>query len=710
MAEEIAQALQPPDTGEYSGCFTGAVISSPHRCTATDSSPCHIIAQIPVCNELLYNVQLELQEYTPGQLCLVPFDYEEPQPHPQGQIDQAFRLVSCLLQNHRCIASLCIRRWNLFPELEAMISTSYRPSTALKSLRLLEPSWMLARNGALIQAVAPTLPFLTGLEELDCTLSVNSIEPLCCLLETSSALKKLTLTHQSMNLHEAAQFHFCLSKNSTLTDLSINWGCIMPEGANYSVVFGAFLEESTVLKTLSILCDGNYRLGQLKPLTDAIGRSTSLVNLTLKFFGIDNEDAIAIKDLIAGNCSLRSFIMKFCRWYPEPAEASHSDYSPDTTDVHSTRIRAWVNILQTNRSLEELQLNRSAFKPADWDIFFATLQNNNTGLKRVFVEGLNWYFHCRGILASCGSEQKTAAPSRPDAIITRCKQLCNIGFWLEVKQDVVWFEKAISTLRSCSHVTTLAVDVHRPELERDVQELIADYIKHTITLKTLRLSFPIIFGTNATQSASIVKTIAALKNNSSIRKLFLVYREFTDEEASLFTALMKSNKTIYDLEIFTSMASTETLVNRLSPGFAANYTLVSLRFHWRRLPLTRHFYYVNDVVRRNTDLVTRAAHCTAGNVSRTCAEAFELVAENPALLEKICELQSLGQKDAAQVVRNTRATLLGLDDFMRITDVVKTRVTCSSSEDYNLQLNDVDEYSWLQVRRLLRLSDVLTPA
>ncbi|KAH9376244.1 hypothetical protein HPB48_013154 [Haemaphysalis longicornis] len=119
------------------------------------------------------------------------------------------------------------------------------------------------------------------------------------------------------------------------------------------------------------------------------------------------------------------------------------------------------------------------------------------------------------------------------------------------------------------------------------------------------------------------------------------------------------------------------------------------------------YYYVRNIVRRNCDFITRAISCSTGDRSRKCAEAFELVADNPALVERVCELQSVGEKEASQIVRNTLSALQGLDDFMGITGVVKRCVSCTNSKDHKLQLEDLDGYSWLHVRRLLRISDVL---
>ncbi|KAH9376153.1 hypothetical protein HPB48_003208 [Haemaphysalis longicornis] len=117
------QALQKPAFQEYRGSFSGTVIRSPQVCTTTDGRPCHMVTQIPVCNKLLYNVRLELQEFAPGQLGIEVLDYIFPYHVIVYDVDQAFRLLSCLFSNHSCIASLRIKYWNYPPKYEEMVSS-----------------------------------------------------------------------------------------------------------------------------------------------------------------------------------------------------------------------------------------------------------------------------------------------------------------------------------------------------------------------------------------------------------------------------------------------------------------------------------------------------------------------------------------------------------------------------------------------------------
>ncbi|KAH9378631.1 hypothetical protein HPB48_019318 [Haemaphysalis longicornis] len=696
-------ALQPPIVQEYYGLFSGAKIRSPHLCTAMDSRPCQIVAQIPVCNELLYSVQLELHEYSPGKLGIRALEDVYLKLEGGYEIDQAFRLLCCLLSNHSCIASLCIELRSAFRKYEEMIGSSFRATSSLKSLKL-------RGNECLKQAVAHNIPFLAGLEELDCGWGEqlhDFIEPLCGILTVSSVLKKLTVKHCKFTTHDALLFWSALSGNSTLTDLSINCSCIVQEDANYIDAFGASLEKIPTLSTLAILWDLRGRSGELKYIISAIGHCRSVIKLSMKEFHVDIEDVQAIENLLTSNCSIRILRMIYCHWSTKPGIPAPSYESTDESDALSPSVRPWLNILRKNRSLEELRINFRAFSQTDCRAFFAELQKSTT-LKRVDIEDHGRYFHARGILVSSHPFQNKgglSATDRPDVIITHCKQLSDVSLVQYDKEDVSWMKMAVRALYQCTHVTTLLIYIPYSESAYAMDELIAGYIKNTHSLKEVRLKWAL-FPEDAVEPLCKMKIIGALKDNTSLRKLFLQSERFTEDEAILFTTMLRSSCKICHLEIFTSLKSTELLVNGLSPGFSRNYTLASLSCHWRDMPLTRHYCFVMDVVRRNRDLVMRAAHCAVGNDSRRCAEALELVAENPALLEKVCELGSVEEQEAVQTVLNALGTTLGLDGYMRVAGVVKSHVCCSTLNDRRLQLTDVDEYSWRCVRRLLRLSDV----
>ncbi|XP_077551302.1 uncharacterized protein LOC144164994 [Haemaphysalis longicornis] len=123
--------------------------------------------------------------------------------------------------------------------------------------------------------------------------------------------------------------------------------------------------------------------------------------------------------------------------------------------------------------------------------------------------------------------------------------------------------------------------------------------------------------------------------------------------------------------------------------------------------LTHQCFAVKEVVRRNASLVTHAAHFITGNSSRRCVNALELVADSPALIDKVCDLARVPEEEAVLKVRDGLRKLQGLDDFMRATRVVSRRVSCERLSQGDLRLDDLDDYSWFHVRSFLRADYVL---
>ncbi|KAL1483506.1 hypothetical protein MTO96_033138 [Rhipicephalus appendiculatus] len=147
-------------------------------------------------------------------------------------------------------------------------------------------------------------------------------------------------------------------------------------------------------------------------------------------------------------------------------------------------------------------------------------------------------------------------------------------------------------------------------------------------------------------------------------------------------------------------------MRKLSPNFSNNYSLLGMRL---QLPwhIGGDWYTVAEVIRRNCSLVTRAAHFVTGRRLRYCAEAAELVHSNPGLVEKVQELASVDENDAALRIKTSLRSFSELNDFMRLAGVVKYGVTCHSRDDGQKQLVDIGRDCWLCIRQYLKAGDIL---
>ncbi|KAL1470937.1 hypothetical protein MTO96_040177 [Rhipicephalus appendiculatus] len=149
-----------------------------------------------------------------------------------------------------------------------------------------------------------------------------------------------------------------------------------------------------------------------------------------------------------------------------------------------------------------------------------------------------------------------------------------------------------------------------------------------------------------------------------------------------------------------------SLMRKLSPDISSNYTLLDMRLD-RPWKLGGDWFAVADVIRRNCALVTRAAHFVTGTRLRYCAAAAELVHSNPGLVDKVQELASVDEDEAASRIKKSLKSFSELDDFMRLAGVVKYGVTCHSRDDGQTQLLEIGRDCWLCIRQYIKVGDIL---
>ncbi|KAL3196811.1 hypothetical protein MRX96_045082 [Rhipicephalus microplus] len=91
---------------------------------------------------------------------------------------------------------------------------------------------------------------------------------------------------------------------------------------------------------------------------------------------------------------------------------------------------------------------------------------------------------------------------------------------------------------------------------------------------------------------------------------------------------------------------------------------------------------------------------------RPCAAALDRVYRHPALVAELSEALSVSEADAIVAVRERFRSIEGMHEFMRLTGVVKARVSCQPRDDGRTQLDSLNEHCWAHVRRYLQLDDV----
>lgn len=680
------------DMGNSRSPVLGERLFSPHVCTATDLNLCHIYSDLRVWNDFLCVVDLELREEPPSQLYLVSMGHFPPQPDTERMQHEALTLVYFLLNKHGCVHAFRMKPWFYYFEYKKVIGVSPLRCLALKCLAL-----DFASRCPELDDLTFDIPFL-NLVELQCHVDERPehlTEALSLLLSTSSSLKTLDLCNWNFTADEAERFLDALMLNTTLTALFVNTTLTMHRNENCGRNFAHFIRSNSTLTALGIRNSNWKGWDDFTLFVSALNDNRSLLNVSLEGFIIDLKAAAALETLLKENLTIQSLSLSDCVWF-EFAEnpGCSANYIQELPEY----FRPFIQLLRQNHPLRELGVTLLSLTPVQCVAFFMELIKV-TRLSRLTIEVGNLRRTSR-----VGPKKMRQVGTNSSAVSPR-KHSSEIVVWLRERKDVIWLGSALPAIHSCSHITSAKI---RLTYQKEAISLAAKYIESASALRELTLLLPQCSSVQESTASEWRKTIlGALLSNKNVRKLCLRHVICSDQDASVMASIIKSSENLHDLRIGASAAVNQAFLGHLLPGFYQKFTLVFLHFFVEPVEWSPHCITVREIVRRNLSMVNRAAHYVLGNRSRCCLEALEPVASNPALLEKISQLASVSEQEAAKKVLESVQGLQSLDDFMRAVGVVKERVCCGTREDGRLQLDDLNEYCWLSVRQYLNVADVV---
>ncbi|KAH7947706.1 hypothetical protein HPB52_015225 [Rhipicephalus sanguineus] len=224
---------------------------------------------------------------------------------------------------------------------------------------------------------------------------------------------------------------------------------------------------------------------------------------------------------------------------------------------------------------------------------------------------------------------------------------------------------------------------------------------------------------------ALVDAVSALLRTTTCLTSLVFDASFHDNQREkTFLEALAANSTLKSLEVLglsrnISRASlqldisepiTTGFVVALSEVISDNYNLVEVSLFSLDVDAeaTRSWFTIMDTTRRNSGLVNRAVV-----FKQSCpldwytATALEKVSRHPALLKVLAEKEGIAACDVARMVRSRLCSVDELHDFMRLSGVVKERVTCVPPiGDSSKQLADLHIDCWRVLRRYLSFDDV----
>ncbi|KAL1484464.1 hypothetical protein MTO96_032559 [Rhipicephalus appendiculatus] len=522
------------------------------------------------------------------------------------------------------------------------------------------------------------------------------------------------MTDQSIQGEDAVVVLRGLGQNATITTLSLSMDFLSPALSRCGLAFAAYLRCNRTLRSLSVSSHSSHtwsEFNDLHAVTEPLYKNNTISELNLIGFSLGILNNKFITGMLSRNRGLRRFHMVDCSCNEPPVQQDPiAGPSEQAFSDQRSLISLWLGALAENSTLEELTLNLSWIKPQDCSSLFMVLARNRS-LKKVNVPT----FRNKDVAQICRALRNTGVPERfylgqhsvsndTVADLPKCKELSRIKVGISCASDSAALHTILRLLPTCNHVKSLSLEM-TAEMFNEMTSSLAQYIANTTALRELRLN---VFTDEWYAVEMFDRTLLqALSNNKSIRRLGMAGICINEEQAQMMADMLQSSRTLCHLSIYQCDShSTASLLRKLSANVSSNYMLLGMRTDTYD-ELCSVWFKILDVVGRNHSLVTRAAHFVAGKRrNKYCAAAAELVQFNPALEEKVQELSSVDEYEAASQIKTSLKSLLELDDFMRVAGVVKCRVTCDRRDDGRTQLVDLNRDCWLRIRQFLRVDDI----
>ncbi|KAL1484465.1 hypothetical protein MTO96_032560 [Rhipicephalus appendiculatus] len=515
------------------------------------------------------------------------------------------------------------------------------------------------------------------------------------------------MTVQRIEGEDAVIFLQGLRQNVTISALSLNIS-LLSDLSLCGDILVDYLRHNRTLRCLTIREGFRVWFDDLDAIIGALFYNNTLSELNVTGFSIDRQNHKVITDMLSLNRGLKMFHMVDCAFFPS---YTFKDRQPSVLCDRTSLTDLWIAALAKNNTLEELTMDLSGIEPEVCSSFLPALVCN-TSLKKVNIPT----YRQNDVAMICRALRDTGVPESffvgkhhvsHDTVLElpECKELSHISVSAYCAGNMAPMYTALCLLPSCTHVKSLYLGMNGRMLNGKVSSLIAQYLTDTTALKELQLKF--YFGPLRSVDQSERTLLQALSNNKSIRRLSLTDLCINEDECRILVDTLQSSQSLCYLSIYPNNSQvTVALIQMLSPNIESNYMLLDMRTDWYK-GLCGGWLSIEDVVRRNNSLVTRAAHFVTGARYHYCAAAAELVQFSPGLVEKVQELASVDENEAVRRIENSLKSFTELDDFMRLAGVVKGSVTCHRCEDGQKQLVDLNRDCWLHLREYLKVGDIV---
>ncbi|KAH7946947.1 hypothetical protein HPB52_006205 [Rhipicephalus sanguineus] len=663
------------------------------RPTATDSDRvCPINDHLPICNELLFHVGMELREKRGGSLSLVCFRPTEPNVMPPRDADmhRSNTFLRWLLRTHVCIDGLKLQCRCLTAHSHIFLE-ELPDNSRLKRLKVLCPC------GDNVQThLAALLPRLRCLKELYCHVSPSRdvlVAAISAFLRNTTCLTSLVFQACFENNQPPQTFIDALATNTTLKYLEMwaNWNTAEPPGR-----LGAYVKSNGLLTNLNLFGEETDREEFL--LEEAL-----VCNSTLS--------TLRIGRLCGGERTVR-FLTRILTECTGLKKLTLGGLRDEYVNISEATLSRCVDSMAENDTLDELELSYSLWHPTNWVAFFAFLPKNKH-LKKLEVYTMlhgDYETHPPVLeaLAQTDSSGRVSFGSythkTAEVGLMRFRAFSGVQIYGETNVRV----NALQRLPSLDHFTSVTIAPF--ETDQRLLYSAAKYIRATTVLR--KLSLLVIDPAGDAPSSCWELLFESISSNRSITDLCISGSDnFSYAGHVARTVALSRRITRASYSECRDKWNPNGFLLPLSKAIGENYNLLKFRLSFfAKMDAEARccWFTIREATRRNSGLVELAsAFNQTAALDWYTANAMEKVSGNAALVRELAEKEGIAADEVARMLRSRLMSIDGMHDFMRLTGVVKESVTCAPPVDVcSFQLQDLNNDCWRLVRRYLSFDDV----
>ncbi|XP_065292247.1 uncharacterized protein [Dermacentor albipictus] len=680
-------------------------------CKAVPASTCPVVSELmPMINEWLWSLAVEIHEVEPGRLALTALENDNMSRGASWTANHAAILLHCLLTRHRCL-QVIEGLQSILPCYRKLFCDALRNNTSLTVLRLSK----CELTGPVVRSVIAAIGGAECLEELSwdwCKFTTGNVraaeDALSAYITKTKSLRTLNVAHVPL-FRESSALIEALVKNTSIVKLIV--GCSVLNQSQRTE-FRRYLAANRTVTNL-IICSDHFRSApDVGEVFKALTENSTLEVLTLENFELDPIVALQFARVFSFNTTLREVGFPHCTWDYQFMRA--------TEDIRRQRMlyalvgrlgRDWrvvplVKALQKTSSLQKLVLAGCFTNDETRQLLDAAAKSSSLQqltFDSVMMLSVETFHQMVQETGASGKVRLGTCHSLPAAFVAGLKSgsdILSMGHHKFFHLNTPAFREIGAALVLHDRVTALELRLDTWDddfVEKDAST-IAAYLSKTTALKEIYMKF-----SNFNQDAHLI--IEGLSKNKTIEKLgiedWLVRRK---DIKKLCTWLVDSRTVYHLVYLCAQYEACKVLIEDLADLLEDSYTLTYIRvveypsnFHnWQAV---KHFR------RRNLSLVECAAHFVLGSTLKRAAAAYETVSWHPQLLSKVQELAPLSASEVSQKL--LECNRLVRMQFWQLAGIVKDELVCFERVDGQKQIDNLILDAWLHVRGFLSINDVL---